>query len=53
MASEADDNGAPKMKCKAYEKELERLQADLPMPQDWVKYKDLRSVMVFEGHDAL
>ena len=28
MASEADDNGTPKMKRKAYEKELQRLQAE-------------------------
>src|SRR5262245_62343515 len=52
MASESDDNGAPKMKRKAYEKELERLQGELCMLQDWVKYKGLRVIIIFEGRDA-
>jgi len=52
MASEADDNGTAKMKRKAYEKELERLQAELCMLQDWVKYKGLRVIVIFEGRDA-
>jgi len=52
MASAADDNGAPKMKRKAYEEELERLQAELCMLQDWVKYKGLRVIVLFEGRDA-
>ena len=52
MASESDDNGTGKMKRKAYEKELERLQGELCMLQDWVKYKGLRVVIVFEGRDA-
>jgi polyphosphate kinase 2 len=52
MASEANDNGTPKMKRKAYEAELERLQAELCKLQDWVKYKGLRVVIVFEGRDA-
>ena len=52
MASEADDNGTPKIKRKAYEKELERLQAKLCMLQDWVKEKGLRVIVIFEGRDA-
>jgi polyphosphate kinase 2 len=52
MASDADDNGTPKMKRKAYEEELERLQAELCKLQDWVKYKDMRVIIVFEGRDA-
>ena len=52
MASAADDNGTPKMKRKAYEKELEQLQAKLCMLQDWVKYKGLRVMIIFEGRDA-
>ena len=52
MASEADDNGTPKMKRKAYEKELQRLQAELCKLQDWVKHKGLRVIIVFEGRDA-
>ena len=52
MASKADDNGTPKLKRKAYEKELERLQQELCMPQDWVKHKGLRVIIIFEGRDA-
>jgi polyphosphate kinase len=52
MAREAEDNGPPKMKRKAYEAELERLQAELCRLQDWVKYKGLRVIIVFEGRDA-
>jgi polyphosphate kinase 2 len=52
MASESDDNGTPRLKRKVYEEELERLQADLCRLQDWVKYKGLRVIIVFEGRDA-
>jgi polyphosphate kinase 2 len=52
MASEADDKDTPKIKRKAYEKELERLQAELCRLQDWVKYQGLRVMIVFEGRDA-
>src|SRR5262249_22438019 len=52
MAHEADDNGSAKMKRKAYEKELERLQAELCMLQDWVKAQGLRVIIIFEGRDA-
>jgi polyphosphate kinase 2 len=52
MAREADDNGSAKMKRKAYEKELERLQAELCMLQDWVKDQGLRVIIIFEGRDA-
>jgi polyphosphate kinase 2 len=40
------------MKRKKYEKELRRLQAELCKLQDWVKYKGLRVIVVFEGRDA-
>jgi polyphosphate kinase 2 (PPK2 family) len=49
MASEADDNGTSKMKRKAYEAALERLQAELCMLQEWVKYKGLQVIIVFEA----
>jgi polyphosphate kinase 2 len=52
MASEADDKGIAKIKRKVYEKELQRLQAELCRLQDWVKYKGLRVIIVFEGRDA-
>jgi polyphosphate kinase 2 len=37
---------------KQYMKELRRLQAELCKLQDWVKYKGLRVIVVFEGRDA-
>jgi polyphosphate kinase 2 len=42
----------PKMKQKAYEMELRRLQAELCILQEWVKAKGLRVIVVFEGRDA-
>ena len=40
------------MKRKEYTKELQRLQVGLCRLQDWVKYKGLRIIVVFEGRDA-
>ena len=40
------------LKRKKYEKELRRLQAELCKLQDWVKFKGLRVIVVFEGRDA-
>src|SRR3954451_4785800 len=40
------------MKRKEYEEELKHLQAKLCKLQEWVKYKGLRMVVVFEGRDA-
>lgn len=37
---------------KVYEKELARLQIELVNLQEWIKYKGLRVVVVFEGRDA-
>ena len=41
-----------KMKRKAYEKELRKLQVELCKLQDWVKHKGLRIIVLFEGRDA-
>jgi polyphosphate kinase 2 len=41
-----------KLDEKFYEKELERLQTELVRLQEWVKYKGLKIVVVFEGRDA-
>jgi polyphosphate kinase len=41
-----------KMKRKAYEKELRKLQVELCRLQDWVKHKGLKVIIVFEGRDA-
>jgi polyphosphate kinase len=46
-------NGDPgKLKAKAYEKQLRTLQAQLCRLQDWVKFKGLRVIIIFEGRDA-
>ena len=37
---------------KQYEKEIRRLQGELCKLQDWVKYKGLRVIVIFEGRDA-
>jgi polyphosphate kinase len=42
----------PKLKRKAYEKELRRLQGELCDLQAWVKSTGQRVVVVFEGRDA-
>jgi polyphosphate kinase 2 len=41
-----------RLKTKAYEKELRRLQAELCHLQEWVKATGQRIVVVFEGRDA-
>jgi polyphosphate kinase len=49
-------NGAgtlkPKLKRKEYEKELQRLQAELCQLQEWVKHTGQRIIVVFEGRDG-
>ena len=41
-----------KLKRKAYERELERLEVELVKLQGWIKEKGLRVVVVFEGRDS-
>jgi len=41
-----------KLKRKAYEKELAKLQAELVNLQEWVKLKGLKVCIVFEGRDG-
>ena len=45
-------NTKVKMKRKAYEQELRKLQVELCHLQDWVKAKGARIIVVFEGRDA-
>ena len=52
MAKNHNDNGEVRLKGKEYNKELSRLQGELCKLQDWVKYKGLRVIVVFEGRDA-
>jgi polyphosphate kinase len=42
----------PKLKRKEYEKELQRLQAELCRLQEWVKQTGQRIIIVFEGRDG-
>jgi polyphosphate kinase 2 len=41
-----------KLKRKAYEKELRKLQVQLCQLQDWVKSQGLKAIVIFEGRDA-
>ena len=52
MSKANDSRDKPALKRKKYEKELRRLQAELCKLQDWVKFKGLRVIIVFEGRDA-
>ena len=45
-------NDTTKLKRKAYEKELRKLQVELCRLQDWVKTKGAKIIIVFEGRDA-
>jgi polyphosphate kinase 2 len=41
-----------KLKRKAYEAELKRLQVELVKLQEWIKHEGLKVVVIFEGRDA-
>lgn len=45
-------NANGKLKRKAYEKELEKLQIELCYLQDWVKTTGERTIIILEGRDA-
>src|SRR3954447_15658801 len=49
---ESDVSKNEKMGNKEYEKELHKLQVQLCKLQEWVKYKGLRVILVFEGRDG-
>ena len=50
--SENNEKNNDTLTNKEYMRELRRLQAELAKLQDWVKYKGLRVIVVFEGRDA-
>src|SRR5205807_9107205 len=52
MALKPAAGSKPKMKRKAYEQELRKLQVELCHLQDWVKETGARIIVVFEGRDA-
>lgn len=52
MSTAADPNQKGKLKFKKYAKKLRKLQGKLCKLQEWVKFKGLRVIIVFEGRDA-
>jgi len=52
MSKKSQPDDTEEMKTKKYEKELLKLQGELCKLQEWVKYKGLRVIIVFEGRDA-
>ena len=52
MARKDEQNGKKPLKRKQYMRELAKLQAELCKLQDWIKYKGLRVIVVFEGRAA-
>ncbi|GAA1701694.1 polyphosphate kinase 2 [Microbacterium sediminicola] len=51
-AATAGQNPPPKMKRKEYERELEKLAAELVTLQEWVKATGAKVMIVFEGRDT-
>ena len=47
-----DDKNEDSLKRKKYAKDLKRLQAELCKLQDWVKYRRIRVIVVFNGQDV-
>src|SRR5436309_7744037 len=47
-----DDAEPKKLKNKVYLKEMRKLQEKLCYLQEWVKFKGLRVIIIFEGRDA-
>ena len=52
MSKHEQGNEKAKLKRKAYEKELRKLQTELCLLQQWVVHAGLRVIVVFEGRDA-
>ena len=52
MNKNSESNGHKKLKSKKYMKELRKLQGELCHLQEWVKFKRLRVIIIFEGRDA-
>jgi polyphosphate kinase 2 len=52
VAKKQTNDGNRKLKNKEYTKLLRKLQAELCHLQEWVKYKGLRIIIIFEGRDG-
>ncbi len=50
--SDKDAAGADRMRRKAYEQELEKLQCELVILQDWVRKEGKKVCILFEGRDG-
>ena len=50
--NKSGDRGNAAMGRKEYEKQLRKLQVQLCKLQEWVKYKGLRVILIFEGRDG-
>jgi polyphosphate kinase 2 len=50
--SKSKDDSPTRMKRKAYEEELRKLQVRLCHLQEWIKQKGLRVIVAFEGRDT-
>ena len=50
--SNPEEDGYDKFPKNLYEDELAKLQVELVRLQEWIKYKGLRVVVLFEGRDA-
>ncbi|HEY1341248.1 MAG TPA: polyphosphate kinase 2 [Bryobacteraceae bacterium] len=50
--SKSNGRDGAKLSNKEYLKELRKLQVQLCKLQDWVKYKGLRAIILFEGRDG-
>ncbi len=48
----SDDDAAVRLSSEQYEQELERLQIELLFLQEWIQFKGLRLVVLFEGRDT-
>jgi polyphosphate kinase 2 len=49
---DSERNGKKKLSTNKYLKRLRKLQGELCKLQEWVKYKGLRAIIIFEGRDA-
>jgi polyphosphate kinase 2 len=52
MKKNSHDSQDGKLRLKKYTKLLRKLQGELCHLQEWIKYKGLRVIIVFEGRDA-
>lgn len=51
-SAQIENKDSVKMKKRHYEEELNRLQIELVKLQEWIKFRKLKVVVIFEGRDA-